>query len=298
MTKLNRKHRDSLFCYIYGREENKEWTLSLFNSINDTNYEDPNEIIINTIEDILFIGRQNDVSFLINDTINLYEHQSTYNPNMPIRQLMYASQLYSKYVFDNDLNLYSEKQIILPIPKFITFYNGEKDREDMILKLSDAFPKDSHLDGDIEVLVKMLNINQGHNKELLAKCKTLSQYSQFVDTIRKLSKVMDIEAAIEHALNEMSDETSLKQFLLAHRAEVYKMVINEYDEEKTKDQFRREFIAEGKAEGIAEGKDEAYVQYDKLISQLLKDNRLDDLKKASEDKEYRSLLFKEYNIEG
>ena len=105
--KLNREYKDALFKFIFGNEERKEYTLSLFNALNGTCYDDPREVKLVTLEDVLFISIKNDVAFIMSDTLNLYEQQSTWNPNMPLRLLSYLTKEYEKYVNENDLTLYS-----------------------------------------------------------------------------------------------------------------------------------------------------------------------------------------------
>ena len=162
---INKKYKDRLFAFIFGREENKAWTLELYNALNGSSYTDPNEIEITTLEDVLYMSMKNDVSILLQDRLGLYEQQSTYNPNMPVRQLMYIGKLYDSYIERNSYNRYGTKIIPLPIPKLYVFYNGAKDIEDEILYLSDAFPEEADItEADIAVRVHLYNINKGHNK--------------------------------------------------------------------------------------------------------------------------------------
>ena len=90
MSIANREYRDRLFNFLFGAEENKEWTLSLYNAVNRSDYKDASQIQITTIREVMYLGMHNDVSFLIADEMSLYEQQSTLNPNMPLRQLQYA----------------------------------------------------------------------------------------------------------------------------------------------------------------------------------------------------------------
>lgn len=168
---INTKYKDRLFSFIFGSSERKDWTLSLYNAINGSSYTNPEDIDIMTIDDVLYMGMKNDMAFLLTDIANMYEQQSTYNPNMPVRKLMYAARLYDRYIHMNKLNIYSTKQIRLPVPKLVTFYNGKEDREDDILELADAFKtEDGQLidaASDIQVRVRMININYGKNEELM-----------------------------------------------------------------------------------------------------------------------------------
>ena len=135
---VNRNYKDRLFKLVF---EKKEDLLQLYNAINDTDYDNPDDIEVNTLEDVVYMGMKNDISFLITDVLNLYEHQSTFSPNMPLRGLLYFARLYQKIV-GNEKKIYSGRLIELPYPQFVVFYNGTaQEPKRMELKLSDAFPK-------------------------------------------------------------------------------------------------------------------------------------------------------------
>ena len=137
MAAVNDEYKDRLFSFIFGREENRKWTLELYNAINGSHYENPDDIKITTIEEVLYLGMHNDVSFMISDEMSLYEQQSTYNPNMPVRQLQYCGYLYEKYIKENKLNKFGSRLIQLPVPRLVVFYNGTTDEPDeKILKLN------------------------------------------------------------------------------------------------------------------------------------------------------------------
>ena len=245
--KVNREYKDRLFSFLFGSPENREWTLSLYNAVNGSKYRDADKIQIKTIKEVLYLGMHNDVSFQIYDILNLYEQQSSFNPNMPLRQMQYAGNVYERYVTEHKLNKYGKTLIKLPMPKLITFYNGTDDEPDeQILKLSDSFLSGS--EGDIEVSVRMLNINYGRNKKLLDACKPLKEYSWFVDEIRKNRADMDIEHAVDKAINNMPEDFQIKPFLKTHRSEVQGMLLTEYNEVETMELFREEGREEGRAE--------------------------------------------------
>ena len=251
---INEKHKDRLFSYMFGNEKHKEWTLSIYNAVNGSNYTDPGEIELNTIQNVLYMGMKNDVSFIIHGDMNLYGHQSTYNPNMPIRELMYTALLYDKYISGTNANIYGTKLIELPIPKLVVFYNGtDKTEDEVILELKDSFPADKDADSsDIQARVRMLNINYGNNKTLLDACAPLMEYSWLIDKIRfHKSKDISIEDAVDQALDEMPDYFSIKSFLMDHKAEVRMMCITEYNEAETMQRFKEEGREEGRAEGRA-----------------------------------------------
>ena len=239
------QYKDRLFNFIFGSEENKAWTLSLYNAINGSKYTDPDTIEIATIREIMYLGMQNDVAFFITEEMDLFEHQSTYNPNMPLRLMQYVGNLYEKYIIERKLNKYGKKLIKLPAPKLVVFYNGTDEQADeTILKLSDSFPKGS--DFDIEVKVRMLNVNYGRNRKLLEECKPLGEYAWIVQEVRKNNTREELGSAIDRAITDMPDDFVIKPFLMAHRAEVKGMLLTEYKEAETMELFKEE----GRAEGI------------------------------------------------
>ena len=250
MAEINYHNKDRLFRFIFGNPENKAWTLSLYNAVNGSSYTDPNTILITTIENIIYMSMKNDLSFLVSETMNFYEQQASFNPNMPIRFLVSAGMIYSKYIEMNNINIYSSAQKMLPVPKLICFYNGLKEVDDCVeLSLSSAFPKGS--DPDIEVKVKMLNINYGRNMDLLNACEPLRDYSWLIDRIRYYSDLSEnIETAVDMAISELAEDSVLKPFLMKHKAEVKNMCITEYDETKTMNMFLEEGREEGREEAF------------------------------------------------
>ena len=240
-----------------------------------------------TIGDVIYMGMKNDSSFIISDILNIYEQQSTYNPNMPIRLLMYAGRLYDKYIHMNHKNIYSSSLDSLPVPKLVVFYNGLDEKEDTILKLSDAFESEKntqHMEYDIEVKVRMININHGHNQSLMDKCSPLAEYAWLIDRIRKNSTDMGIEDAVDKAIDDMPDSFLIRTYLLANRSEVKNMCITEYNEAETMHMLKEE--AEEKAEE----------KFGKLISLLLADDMMEEAKKAASDKIVRAEMYRKYGI--
>lgn len=250
LTEANRLYKDRVFKFIFGNPENKEWTLSLYNAVNGSNYRNPDDIQFNTIEDAVYMSMKNDVSFIILDEMNLWEHQSSFNPNMPMRFLTYGTQLYEKYTATSGYYKFSRKLQRLPKPHCICFYNGtEEQPEQQILKLSNAFGGE----GDIEVKVKMLNVNYGKNRALMETCQPLREYAWLVDRVREHQRVLqNLEAAVDASIDEMPDSFVIRTLIEAHRAGVKKMFLTEYDEEKMKEQERKEAFADGVDAGVAE----------------------------------------------
>ena len=207
------------------------------------------------IEDAVYMGMKNDVSFLIADTFNLYEHQSSFNPNMPMRFLIYAGMLYDNYIeTHSEYRRYSSVQQKAPTPKCVCFYNGTTQMNDIVtLRLSDSFSSAS--ESDIEVKVTMININYGHNSELLEDCRPLRDYSYFVHETRANQKTLgSLEKAVDAAIEKMADDSLIKPFLIANRSEVKSMFITEYDEERAFAEQREDAREEGIAEGMEKGR--------------------------------------------
>ena len=249
-----RTYKDSVFRMLYSR---KEELLSLYNALNGTDYQDPERLEVTTLENAIYMNMKNDVSFLLDAEMMLYEHQSTWNPNMPLRDLIYITRLLEKYV--NRESLYASTPVRIPAPHFVVFYNGSSDvSEDVILKLSDAFEerKGSHLERkepELELKVHFLNINQGYNEELMERCRTLREYSEFVARIRRYAAgETAIEEAVDRAVTECIAEGILADFLRSQRAEVVAVSIFEYNEEEELKKFGRAEYRSGEIKGKAE----------------------------------------------
>ena len=219
----NRKFKDSLFRMVF---KSKEDLLDLYNAINGTSYTNTEELEINTLENALYLTIKNDVSFMIGCTMNLYEHQSSYNPNMPLRGMVYFAQLFSKYTEQRKLNLFSTTIQKIPTPKFIVFYNGlQKEPDRKILRLSDAFQYEG---GCLECEATMLNINYGKNSELMDKCKRLEEYAIFIATVRKyaIDKNIGLEFAISKAIDECLKKDVLRDILVDRKRFITKCLIS------------------------------------------------------------------------
>ncbi len=227
---INRRHKDSLFRIAF-RE--KEKLLELYNAIHNSEYDDPAELTIHTIEDVVFMGIKNDISFLVGETLNLYEHQSTENPNMPIRGLMYFAKNYESYIARNDLDIYGSRRQLLPLPQYYVLYNGAKDTEDKkVLELKDAFPELGGIEPCLNCRATLLNINCGHNREIMERSQTLKDYSVYIQRIRdnKVSGI-SISEAVEKATEACIRDGILKDILIKNSAEVKHMVLGTWGTE-------------------------------------------------------------------
>lgn len=241
-------YKDSMFRMLY---LDKKELLSLYNAVNGTHYTNAEELEINTLRNAIYMNVKNDVSFLFNFQVNLYEQQSTVNPNMPLRDLFYVADLLQNYV--KDFNLYGRGLVKIPAPRFIVFYNGkEKQPERRVYKLSDAFSKKQD-EPELELIVTVLNINAGNNAELLGKCKTLREYMQYIERVRGYAAQMPIGEAVERTITECIKEGILEDFLKQNRAEAIKVSIYEYNEELHLATVRREGYEDGLENGISQG---------------------------------------------
>lgn len=296
-TKRNYKSR--IFEMLFS---DKKELLELYNATGKTNYTDPELLEINTLENAIYMAMHNDISFLIDSRLSLYEHQSTYSPNLPLRYLMYIADLYS--VLTRDENLYGQRPIKLPAPYFIIFYNGEKDIPDrVVLSLSDLFELPEKFQNNqvykemypaLELKAVLLNINPGHNTALLNSCKSLRDYSEYTSRVRGYAKIMSLENAVERAIAECIKEGILAEFLEKNRAEAKSVSIYEYDQEKHLQLERKAAKEEGITEGITKGIAKATNQINQLNQWLARQNRTDDIIKAAGNPEYQRKLLAEF----
>ena len=246
-----RSYKDRLFRMVF--REKKE-LLGLYNAVNGTSYTDPEALTVVTLENAIYMNMKNDLAVVMDFYMNLYEHQSTYNPNIPLRNLHYvAKELRS---WSGGRTIYGRQLVKIPTPRFFVFYNGrDMQPERQVLKLSDAFMNPEE-DPALELKVVMLNINLGRNKELMEQCHTLLEYAQFVDRLRTCEKSMGREEAVKHTVDACIREGILRDFLLKYREEAIEMCIFEYDEEETLRQLGQQSYEEGVAAGIEQGRTE------------------------------------------
>ncbi len=251
--KVNRKYKDVLFRFIF---RDKKDLLSLYNAINGTDYKNPEELEINTLENVIYMKMKNDLSFLVGASMNLYEHQSTWNPNMPLRGLFYFAELYERYINGQGYRLTGSTRIPLPFPNYIVFYNGlEWEAERTELALSEAFEEQREgLRPALECRATILNINSGHNRELMEKCRRLHEYAEFIQRIRdNLQKGMALEKAVEKSIEYCLAHGILADILRKCQMEVQNMLLEEYDEKAEREYLRKESLEEGIKQGIEQG---------------------------------------------
>lgn len=265
---VNRIYKDRLYKMIFN---DKSELLKLYNAINGTHYDDPAMLTITTLDNAIYMTMENDLSFIIDMRLALYEQQSTVNPNLPLRFLMYITDIYSAYT--KDMNIYGSKKVQIPLPSFVIFYNGVKSQPDRTEFLLSKLFHPTTDQPALELKAVMLNINKGHNQELMNACHTLRDYSEYVARIRTYSAEMPLTDAVEKAITECIHENILRDFLLKNRAEAKAMSIYEYDEEKTLRMFREEGYEDGERNGKIQATIEMCLEFnlssDAIVQKLM-----------------------------
>ena len=230
--RANRTYKDRLFIRIF---EHKEDLLSLYNAVNGSDYQNPDELEITTLDNAIYMSMKNDISFLIDGYMSLYEHQSTFNPNMPLRACLYMLQIYQNYIDSQELDLYSSVLLKIPTPRLVVFYNGQekmRNEEMCILRLSDSYERPEK-EPALECRVQVINVNYGKNRDMMEKCPKLYEYSYLVAKIREnQASGKTLEGAISTALEDCLAQGYLTELLTTYKREVTGMLLYEYDERK------------------------------------------------------------------
>lgn len=300
--KGNREYKSDVFSLLL---ENWKNALDLYNAINHSDYKDPEMVEICTLDRGVSLSIRNDAAFVLDMNLSVYEHQSTVCPNMPVRSLIYFSNILEQMI--KGQNIYGHKLVKIPTPRFAVFYNGEeKQPEQYDLRLSDAYIQPVE-NPELELICKVYNINYGKNRELLSKCGFLKDYMTFVDYVRNYHKEYgynELEHAIEVAIDQCIKEGVLRDFLMEHRTEVVKVTRLDYtfdrqlalEREDSRTEGRTEGLAEGRAEGLAEGLDEGRKKEKiSLISKKIAKNKsLEQI--ADELEEDKDSILPIYNI--
>ena len=252
-TGVQRKYKDRLFCHLFSDRDN---ALSLFNAVSGTDYTDADGLKIVTLEDAVYLTMKNDLAVCIHSWLKLFEQQSSWNPNMPLRGFLYFAREFSGWLTQNRKDLYGTRLVKIPAPEYYVLYNGrreEADRQDLLL--SDAF---GHKVSGYEWTAHVININAGHTPDVMEKCRTLKEYSLFIDEVRReQDSGQALEDSVREAVNRCIRNGVLSEYLLKNKAEVSDMILTEYDE----DLHTQTLLAEGREEGREEGRREMVVEF-------------------------------------
>ena len=236
---VRRTYKDSVFRKIFNNKEN---LLALYNALNGTHYNNPEDIEIITLDNALFLKMKNDIAFLVStDQICLVEHSSTVCLNYPLRSLLYLTKEYQATLKQRNQDILSYTQVKIPTPRCIVLYNGPAQRpEREVMKLSDAFAN-QEVEGCLELKVEILNINYGKNESLQKACKTLEDYAILVAKIREYAREMDdLSMAVHKAIQYCIDHDHLRDFLILNQAEVAAMSLLEGSWEEYADSMDQE----------------------------------------------------------
>ena len=275
----NRKFKDTVFRMLFS---DKEALLSLYNAVNNSHYTDSGALEIVTLENAIYMGMKNDLAFILDMNLYLYEHQSTMNPNIPLRDLFYISAEYQKLV--DKKSLYSSALQKIPNPHFIVFYNGSTPIDDCYTsRLSDAFYHTTD-NPSLELIVTTFNVNAGHNTKLMSHCQILKEYSIYVAKVRSFAEQMPLDDAVQKAVTECIQENILADFLRKNQAEVIAMSIFEYDKVEEEKKLRKAEFDAGVEQGFKQASTDTALR-------LLKTGKFD----AKEIAELCNLSIEEVN---
>ena len=289
---VDREYKNNVFCDLFSEKSN---ALSLYNALNHTDYQNTEELEIVTLSDVIFMQQKNDVSIMFQNDLALWEHQSTLNFNMPLRGLIYFAHNIDGILKSRGITLYGKKLVKIPSPDYYVLYNGTEETPDkQDLKLSDSFttPKEGY-----EWTAHMLNINAGHNQELLDRCPALKGYALLVQYTRDFQADGNaLKEAVGKAIDRCIQEDHLKSYLLKKKAEVSLMLLTEFNQEAFAKTIRNEGVEEGIEIGVGIGVGKGEDRVNQLNSYLISDKRFDDLTRATNDKQYQAKLYKEYGL--
>ena len=253
----NRKIRDTVFCHFMSNESH---LLSLCNALNDTGYDESSDITINTLEGSFFSNIKNDISFILNNLmVVLIEHQTTINPNMPLRFLSYVDELYKRYTNTSHKKIYGDDLIKIPAPEFYVFYDGnDTSFEKHTLKLSDAFETQSD---KLELTVHVYNLADGMNDELKRKCLPIGEYSIFSNAYKYFrQQKMEIDHAVDAAIKYCLENNVMVDYLKNNQKEVIDMFGFEWNEKEEREALLEIGEERGRLEGKIEGKLEGKIE--------------------------------------
>lgn len=222
----NREYRSDVFSMLM---EDKSYALQVYNALNGSDYDDPQQVEVLSLEGGISLSIRTDCAFIVDMNLNIYEHQSTYNPNMPLRLLVYftsyvKNMIKGRYVF-------GPKLIKIPTPHFAVFYNGLKDRpEREVIRLSMAYEKPTDKP-ELELICTVYNINTDKDKEIRQKCAVIDEYMQFIETVR-MYEADGADAPVERAIRHCISCHILEDFLIRRGAEVLKQMTFDWTYER------------------------------------------------------------------
>lgn len=253
MLKVNRKSKDALFRFIFGNPNHKEFALHLFNCLNHSHYTDPDDLEFVTLEDVLYINYKNDVAVLVNTTLHLWEEQSTWNPNMPYRMLVYYVLETQNYIEMTEQNQYREGGVKLPRPMAYVFYCGKEDEPAVkTLKLSALFEGEGEACCEFKTIVYNVGSKEFQAEEF---CRELYEFTWIVNRMNKgIAEKKKLKNVIRETLDTMPDDFILKPYLKAEEKRVIQMLLTEFNAKKFYEDVKKGGYEDGMERGRAEGR--------------------------------------------
>ena len=246
----NLEYKSDVFSMLL---QNPEYALDVYNSMNDSNYSNPDDLEIYLLESGISLSIRNDASFIIYNHLCVYEHQGSYNPNMAVRELIYFVNLITRLIKEKTIDVYGRKKIKLPRPQFVVFYNGLEERpERETFRLSDLF-EEGEDEPQIELICEAININPNKNTMLKKKSYVLEGYCVFVEKVRKCGQEgMPLKDALDKAVKECIEEHVLEEFFRMRGDEVKKVTVLDFTFERRIELATRDAKIDGKIESVLE----------------------------------------------
>ena len=251
----NRKHKDSLFVDYFSKDRDwKEHFLSLYNALHGTNLQvSDTQLERVNLEQVLYKSYYNDIAVLVDGQfILMIEHQSTINPNMPLRLLEYVARIYGNIV--DSTAKFSRHLVPLAKPEFIVFYTGNQELPpESYLYLSDSFPNQApNSDLTLELKVKVCTIKSETPSPVVHSCHDLEQYVQFLELVEE-ARVADHKHPLKWAIQEAVRRNILRDYLERKGGEVLSILMTEYDYATDMAVLKEEAYEDGLFVGRKEG---------------------------------------------
>ena len=257
-TNENRSHKDSLFVDYFSKDrEWKQHFLSLYNALHGTNLQVADTTLERVnIDQVLYKSYYNDIAVLVDGQfILMIEHQSTVNPNMPLRLLEYIARIYGNTV--DSRAKFSRHLVPLARPEFIVFYTGnQKLPPESYLYLSDSFPNQPpNADLTLELKVKVCTIRSEHPSPVVHSCPDLEQYVQFLELVEE-ARAADRTEPLKWAIQEAVHRNILRDYLERKGGEILSILMTEYDYATDMAVQKEEAYEDGLFVGLATGREE------------------------------------------
>ena len=248
--KPQRNHKDSTFCLLFSEPAR---AIELYNAVTGENLPPDTELTYTTLKNAIYIDRNNDLSFVVNDRyLVMSECQSTVNRNIPMRCLGYVNRTLENLAGREVL--YGRNLVKFPAPEFYLFYVGKEPWDRKTLRLSESFLVDPK-ENSLELVVNLINLSYTETSEILQRSPSILGYSKLLYHIQEELSANggDLKQAIDTAVKACMDEGLIADFLHKHSKEVTGMLFEEITVEEFAEIRAREAYADGEKAGRAEG---------------------------------------------